>query len=226
MDTQNRPNNNEEIQNPSPKKSPLPPITSLDPEEKRQAGASAVAAEEDRLQRALQDRLDNQAQASMTGFLDTNRDMLPQITSARFGIRNDDTTDYTILPERMQRIEIPDDTPLWYIELRNLGKANQSVGLIIAGDVILGRGSGAEDSADFDIEQYAHPDDGISRRHVMFRPSESCLYLLDVGSTNGSMLNGLPITRSQIRALSDNDTITLGKFSFTLKITGKPGDLA
>ena len=45
----------------------------------------------------------------------------------------------------------------------------------------------------------------------------------DLGSTNGTLHNGLPLGPGIARSLKHNDTVTLGRLSFTLKIIDGPG---
>ncbi len=52
-------------------------------------------------------------------------------------------------------------------------------------------------------------DDGVSRRHAKLLPSPLGLSLVDLGSRNGTLLNGLPVTaRTQ---LADGDVIRIGR---------------
>ena len=50
-------------------------------------------------------------------------------------------------------------------------------------------------------------DKGASRRHVQLRTNEGVTTLTDLGSTNGTRLNGQTV---QSGALSDGDRITIG----------------
>lgn len=50
-------------------------------------------------------------------------------------------------------------------------------------------------------------DPGASRRHAQIRSTEGALVLVDLGSTNGTRLNGQTV---QTRELSDGDHITIG----------------
>jgi hypothetical protein len=50
-------------------------------------------------------------------------------------------------------------------------------------------------------------DTSVSRRHAEVRPSGSGWVVVDLGSTNGTRVNGAPVTE---RTLDDGDTITVG----------------
>jgi pSer/pThr/pTyr-binding forkhead associated (FHA) protein len=66
------------------------------------------------------------------------------------------------------------------------------------GKVVLGR------SKDSDIQV---EDANVSRRHAELRREGPAWWLVDLGSTNGTELNGRRVQRSK---LNDGDTITLG----------------
>ena len=60
--------------------------------------------------------------------------------------------------------------------------------------------------------------DLISRQHLRFEHKNNEYYIEDNGSTNGTRLNGVPITGKGRQLLKDNDLIDLGD---TLKLTFK-----
>src|SRR6266508_4370730 len=65
-----------------------------------------------------------------------------------------------------------------------------------------------------DTNQVVVPDDLVSRNHALLQRSESGEFILiDMGSRNGSFVNGCRV--SIPAALKDGDTITLGPYSFT-----------
>jgi pSer/pThr/pTyr-binding forkhead associated (FHA) protein len=51
------------------------------------------------------------------------------------------------------------------------------------------------------------PDANVSRRHAELRHEEDAWWIVDLGSTNGTLLNGKRAARER---LSGGDTITLG----------------
>src|SRR6185436_11087758 len=64
---------------------------------------------------------------------------------------------------------------------------------------------------------------GVSRRHALLRPTANHLYIIDLGSTNGTLHNGLPLGPGIARSLKNSDTVTLGRLSFTIRIIDGPG---
>jgi pSer/pThr/pTyr-binding forkhead associated (FHA) protein len=55
---------------------------------------------------------------------------------------------------------------------------------------------------------------GVSRRHAIIRRGENTLTLIDLGSTNGTHLNGQRLTPNQPRVLRDGDEIRMGRLVF------------
>ena len=97
------------------------------------------------------------------------------------------------------------------------------MGVDIVGDMVIGRGAGGPKSPDLDLDTYGAVEHGVSRRHALLRPTRNRLYIIDLDSTNGTMLNAAPLGGGVARSLQDNDSLTLGNFTFTLKIIDGPG---
>lgn len=62
------------------------------------------------------------------------------------------------------------------------------------------------------------PDPRVSRRHAMIRKQDGGFYLFDLGSFNGSYLNGSRVTAA--RQLSTGDVLTFAEHEFTFEQTG------
>ena len=112
------------------------------------------------------------------------------------------------------------ETPGWRIELLGLGAGIEPLGLDILGDAVIGRGRIADQPIDLDLDPYGAVEQGVSRRHALLRPTADQLYLIDLGSTNGTMRNGESLRPGITCALSQNDLIVLGQLSFRLRIIG------
>ncbi|MBI1279792.1 MAG: FHA domain-containing protein [Anaerolineaceae bacterium] len=109
----------------------------------------------------------------------------------------------------------------WRVRLDVTFDSHIQVGLDIYSEVVLGRGqeSQAFDAIfrSFDIEQM-----GLSRRHAAIRPTDEHLYLVDLGSTNGSGINGSTIGVNTPYALNHGDLIRLGRLEFTIYFIKQP----
>lgn len=79
-----------------------------------------------------------------------------------------------------------------------MGHHGQSV-IIVESEMILGRWRGCDIRLD---------DNGLSRKHVRFYQIDGRWYVEDLGSRNGTIINGVQIHRP--RALSDGDRIQIG----------------
>ena len=110
--------------------------------------------------------------------------------------------------------------PVWLVQFRGLG--SETVGLRIVGDVILGRRSekATESNPDIDFADYEdlHDISGVSRKHALMRPTPNRLYLLDLNSTNGTRVNGIPVNQSRAHILEHGDTLSFGNVLFVLHI--------
>ena len=63
-------------------------------------------------------------------------------------------------------------------------------------------------------------DSTTSSRHaaIHFDPSRGIVYVEDLGSTNGTFVNDVPIGHNGRRELRDNDRVRFGGFSALLKL--------
>lgn len=75
----------------------------------------------------------------------------------------------------------------------------------LTGTTVVGRG------ADADLQL---TDTGVSRRHAELRLEDGRVELHDLGSTNGTRVNGQPVTRA---TLADGDRITVGTTDLVLR---------
>ncbi len=78
--------------------------------------------------------------------------------------------------------------------------------------LILGRDAPHEDDegALIDLGQYGAHQAGISRRHALIAPSRDGYTIKDLGSTNGTLLNGTPLLAEIPYWLQSGDQIRLG----------------
>lgn len=77
---------------------------------------------------------------------------------------------------------------------------------------VLGRAdSTSTQKPDLDLTPYGALEKGVSRIHAAIFRSEDTLTLVDMGSANGTHLNGQRLVPDQPRILRDGDEIRLGK---------------
>ncbi len=112
--------------------------------------------------------------------------------------------------------------PTWRIRLSLSYDSRLQVGLDVNGEVFLGRGQDTSDQiclfSSSDAEQL-----GVSRQHAMLRPTDSKLYITDLGSTNGTWLNGRSIGVNTPYSLSNGDILRFGRLEVIVQIVKRPG---
>lgn len=79
-------------------------------------------------------------------------------------------------------------------------------------ETIIGRYDGSSASTPtIDLTPYGAYENGVSRIHAAIRRGEDTLTLVDLGSVNGTHLNGQRLIPNQPRVLRDGDEIRIGK---------------
>jgi K+-sensing histidine kinase KdpD len=115
-----------------------------------------------------------------------------------------------------------DNHPTWRLRFDLTMNSRIQGGVELNGEVILGREQPVPGFVE--LSQTADPElYGVSRRHALLRPTESKLYLIDLGSTNGTWINGHSIGVNMPYSLSNGDIVRLGRMEFTISILGHPG---
>lgn len=141
-----------------------------------------------------------------------------------FGFQHrDDEIEFHPLPYKPG----PDDKLLiekpWRIILELYDQAQRMVmGLDLHGDVILGRGDSRPGRIILDLDNYGAQQSGVSREHVMLRPTTNRLFAIDQGSTNGTTINGAPSGRGIATPLNNEDLLSLGNMVLMVHIVSKP----
>jgi pSer/pThr/pTyr-binding forkhead associated (FHA) protein len=85
--------------------------------------------------------------------------------------------------------------------------------------VVLGRGSD-EDSKqpDIDLTPAGAKDAGVSRFHARIQFQEDTLFIEDMGSTNGTRINGFELIGGKSYRLTPGDEIELGSLRLTVRL--------
>ena len=79
---------------------------------------------------------------------------------------------------------------------------------------ILGRADpSSPKQPDIDLTPFGALEKGVSRTHAAIERNEETLTLVDMGSSNGTHLNGQRLVPEQPRVLRDGDEIRLGKLT-------------
>lgn len=128
---------------------------------------------------------------------------------------------YQVVPAEVDSTDGGDET-VWRIVLEPIGINSEPLALEIHSDIVLGSDASPENDLDVNLISFDGWMRGVSRRHIMLRPSKTKLFIMDLRSTNGTQINGLPLGVGWAYALKQGDVISLAKLNLTITITGKP----
>jgi len=82
-------------------------------------------------------------------------------------------------------------------------------------EIIIGRADAKDDhTPELDLAPFGAAEQGVSRRHAVMRRGEDTLILVDLGSTNGTYLNGQRLIPNQPRVLRDGDEVRVARLVF------------
>lgn len=110
---------------------------------------------------------------------------------------------------------------VWRLRIDLSFDSSRPLAMDLNDELVIGRG---EDAPGFMCAfDYTEAEQlGVSRQHAMLRPTASKLYIIDMGSTNGTWLNGRSIGVNMPYSLSNGDRITLGRMECILTIVDRP----
>ncbi|MCA9932685.1 MAG: GAF domain-containing protein [Ardenticatenaceae bacterium] len=112
------------------------------------------------------------------------------------------------------------NTPIWRVRFGLVADPSLQFGLELNGEVVLGRDLDAANLVD--LNDYFDDLQGVSRQHLMLRPTITNLYAIDVGSTNGTWRNGRSIGVNNPTPVSNGDIIDLGGLQILINIVDRP----
>ncbi|MBN8619776.1 MAG: FHA domain-containing protein [Anaerolineae bacterium] len=107
----------------------------------------------------------------------------------------------------------------------NIGDDQLSISLKPDERLILGRQSShMPDDPDLDLGRFKAAEHGISRIHAVLECHEAGIYLMDLGSRNGTCANGEALAAFQPHLLQDGDVVSLGKLTVSVNVRVEEGD--
>jgi hypothetical protein len=80
--------------------------------------------------------------------------------------------------------------------------------------IVLGREETSQDGSTLDLTPFGGVEAGVSRQHVVIDSTDNDLTITDLGSTNGTRLNGSRLTAHMPYILRSSDKVQLGTLTF------------
>jgi hypothetical protein len=118
--------------------------------------------------------------------------------------------------EQREMVRVP-----WMAVLRAV-ESQQSIEFQVKRGVTLGRvAPHSEEYAHIDLSPYGARNRGVSRLHALIRVRDNCLSIQDMGSTNGTFLNGYQVMPFTDVPLEHDDVLELGHLQLKLTFVAK-----
>jgi hypothetical protein len=103
------------------------------------------------------------------------------------------------------------------LQLGVVGLSEASIQVAIKDHLVIGREvPDSPDKPDLDLSPYGATRLGVSRRHLMITKEDNILRVIDLGATNGTRLNGVPLRANQPHVLRIGDVLSLGHLFLTV----------
>jgi hypothetical protein len=159
-----------------------------------------------------------------TSFLGTTLDNESFLSMPRSRHGFGDSMDFLAVPKNVEKHNDRIEGQPWEILLELVGDTTRPKAFQIHGDVVIGSNNQEDPDLDVNLVEWQGYNRGVSRRHAMMRPSRNKLFLLDLRSTNGTHVNGLPLGVGWAYALQDGDLITLAQLHLRYRLYRAPWD--
>ena len=88
---------------------------------------------------------------------------------------------------------------------------------------VLGRAAG-DVAVDVDLTPYGAVEMGVSRQHAKLTHQSATVMVQDLGSVNGTYLNGVRLVPHQPRVLRDEDELCLGRLTLRVSFLTRPAE--
>ncbi len=100
-------------------------------------------------------------------------------------------------------------------------ETNQVVSIRLADRLLVGRG-GDGHRPDIDLTDLDGRENGLSRRHALFTYADNILFIEDLGSTNGTRINGFPALPGKPYRVHNGDELELGYLHLIVQLVHVP----
>ncbi|MCC6616386.1 MAG: FHA domain-containing protein [Anaerolineae bacterium] len=151
----------------------------------------------------------------------TDQDIQRLTTELRLSLAQEEIEPSVATPTRLLHEHA--HAPHWRVSLEKTNDESLLMDLEFDRETILGR-LNSDEQQDFvilfpeiDTEVF-----GVSRTHAVLSPTSTALYVIDLGSTNGTRLNGRRLGPKIPYVVVDGDQITLGRLECLIRILEQP----
>jgi len=110
-------------------------------------------------------------------------------------------------------------SPTWLIRIELASDPDTSFELELQGEMWFGATSGP---STIDLRPYHAREHGVSRQHAKIVGTDSALSVVDLGSTNGTRVNGQPIKANTPQLLTSGDVLGLGGLELVIRVIRAP----
>jgi hypothetical protein len=110
----------------------------------------------------------------------------------------------------------------WVIELFN-SKIPVSLKLRVDSRLVVGRNDKRQSAQpDIDLGPYGAEELGVSRQHLALHTENDNLFVTDLQSNNGTLLNDTRLEQAKPHTLKNNDVLQLGRMQLTVRVIISP----
>ena len=99
-------------------------------------------------------------------------------------------------------------TTAWHIAFK-FGR--KTVRVPVSERILVGRAGDTDAQVALDLSQYGGYQGGVSREHAQILLRNGTLYIEDLGSTNGTRINGFQLKPNQLYRLRDGDEVEFAR---------------
>ncbi len=113
--------------------------------------------------------------------------------------------------DRVRLVPKAADPPPWRVIMQLVKPSQTKIGLDVRQMLVVGRvDPESAHTPDLDLTPHMALEHGVSRQHAVLIPTADALCLVDLGSTNGTWVNGIYLEPGRRHELSANDRIEFG----------------
>lgn len=113
--------------------------------------------------------------------------------------------------------------PPWRLLMQIGGDNRTTVGMEVVDRIVIGRSDPvASFNPDLDLTPYRGQEHGVSREHATIKRGDKALFIEDLGSTNGTRINGFELEPNHPYRLRDGDEMELGRVRIVVRFVRAP----